>query len=95
MGEKKKKLYLFPYGQDKCHIAYSFWIMYIFTQLQHYWDHLLLSSFYSVTLQNPKSPSRAPSKRARGALLQEAGALPRNFPGYPSLFLLRCDYSSN
>lgn len=86
MGGKKKKLYLFPYGQDKCHIAYSFQIMYIFTQLQHYRDHLLFSSFYSVTLQNPKSPSRAPcapSKRARGALLQEAGALPRNFPGYP------------
>lgn len=56
---EKNKLYLFPYGQDKCHTAYSFQIMYIFTQLLHYQDHMLFSSFYSLTLQNPKSPSCA------------------------------------
>lgn len=56
---EKNKLYLFPYGQDKCHTAYSFQIMYIFTQLLHYQDHLLFSPLSSLTLENPKSPSGA------------------------------------
>lgn len=55
---EKNKLYLFPYGQDKCHTAYSFQIMYIFTQLLHYQDHLLVLPLYSLTLQDPHSPFR-------------------------------------
>lgn len=103
----KNKLYLFPYGQDKCHTAYSLQIMCVFTQLLHCWNHLLFSPLHSLTLQNPVSPSCAPAgpaspqpylprliltvsacvrplwKAAGNDFLQEAGLLPRNFPGYP------------
>lgn len=81
----KNKLYLFPYGQDKCHTAYSLQIMYIFTQLLHYWDRLLFSPLYSLTLQDPISPSCAPAG--------PASPQPYLPPGWISLYLHVLDLS--